>query len=182
MVINNLEKYKGGLSGKYSKILRNNVPINNNLLIKNLYINNLIKLNNIKFNNIINNNNNIINIYNNININNIANNLLTNKYLIGLSILYKGKNLNKAGISRSIKDKLLFGSLSNKLYGKYNGLLKNNTNLFNYNINLNKKYNLNYIPNHHSIINNTTDIASGRIKVNKVKTGVFGISTKLNTI
>uniref|UniRef100_S5U5F6 Ribosomal protein S3 n=1 Tax=[Candida] norvegica TaxID=49330 RepID=S5U5F6_9ASCO len=190
MIINNIEKYKGGLAGKYSKILRNNIPMNNHLLIKNNYINNIIKNNNIKYNNILNNNNNninIIDIYNNININNIPNNLLTNKYLIGLNILYKGKNLNKAGISRSIKDKLLFGSLSNKLYSKYNGLLNSlqyNNILFNnnYNININKKYSLNYIPNHHSIINNNTDIATGRFKVNKVKTGVFGISTKLNTI
>ena len=191
-IINNIEKYKGGLAGKYSKILRNNIPVNNSLLIKNNYINNLINFNNIKFNNLYNNNinNNIINIYNNINLNNLANKLLINKYIIGLNILYKGKNLNKAGISRSIKDKLLFGSLSNKLYSKYNSLLilnnnnNNNNNIIKgiNNINLNKKYNLNYIPNHHTIINNTTDIAAGRTKVNKVKTGVFGISTKLNTI
>lgn len=189
-IVNNIEKFKGGLAGNYSKLLRNNVPVNNSLLIKNNYISNIIDNYNIKYNNILNFNNiNLLNknnsnigitdIYNTLSMDKITSDLLINKYIIGLSVLYKGKNLNKAGISRSIKDKLLFGSLSNKLYKKYNGLLTFNNNglnnqMLNIDINLNKKYSLNYIPNHHSI--------SQDFKVNKVKTGVFGISVKLNTI
>lgn len=188
-IVNNIEKFKGGLAGNYSKLLRNNVPVNNSLLIKNNYITNIVDNYNIKYNNILKFNNNnllsnnsnnisITDIYNTLNMNKITSDLLINKYIIGLSVLYKGKNLNKAGISRSIKDKLLFGSLSNKLYKKYNGLLTFNNGLnnqmLNIDINLNKKYSLNYIPNHHSI--------SQDFKVNKVKTGVFGISVKLNTI
>nr|YP_008475099.1 ribosomal protein S3 [Wickerhamomyces pijperi]AGS44408.1 ribosomal protein S3 [Wickerhamomyces pijperi] len=189
-IVNNIDKFKGGLAGNYSKLLRNNVPVNNSLLIKNNYISNIIDNYNIKYNNILNFNNiNLLNknnsnigitdIYNTLSMDKITSDLLINKYIIGLSVLYKGKNLNKAGISRSIKDKLLFGSLSNKLYKKYNGLLTFNNNglnnqMLNIDINLNKKYSLNYIPNHHSI--------SQDFKVNKVKTGVFGISVKLNTI
>lgn len=189
-IVNNIEKFKGGLAGNYSKLLRNNVPVNNSLLIKNNYISNIIDNYNIKYNNILNFNNiNLLNknnsnigitdIYNTLSMDKITSDLLINKYIIGVSVLYKGKNLNKAGISRSIKDKLLFGSLSNKLYKKYNGLLTFNNNglnnqMLNIDINLNKKYSLNYIPNHHSI--------SQDFKVNKVKTGVFGISVKLNTI
>lgn len=176
-----LDKYKGGLAGKtYSKLLRDNIPMNNSLSIKNNYITNIIKNNNIKYNNIISNNSlNIKDIYKSFDINKITNELLVNKYLIGLSILFKGKNIKKAGVSRSIKEKLLFGSLSNKLYRKNSGLLvyKNNNNTtkyLNFDININKKYKLNYIPNHHTI--------SQLSKVNKAKTGVYGISVKLNTI
>lgn len=177
------DKFKAGLSGKHlSKLLRDNIPTNNSLNIKNNYVLNLINNNNIKYNNIINNNTNDINIkdiYNTLNINKITNELLINKYLIGLSILYKGKNLKKAGVSRSIKEKLLLGSLSNKLYKKYSGLLvSNNSNNFkkfiNFDININKKYKLNNIPANHSI--------SKLTKVNKNKTGSYGISIKLNTI
>jgi hypothetical protein len=176
-----LDKYKGGLAGKtYSKLLRDNIPMNNSLSIKNNYITNIINNNNIKYNNIISNNSlNIKDIYKSFDINKITNELLVNKYLIGLSILFKGKNIKKAGVSRSIKEKLLFGSLSNKLYRKNSGLLvyKNNNNTtkyLNFDININKKYKLNYIPNHHAI--------SQLSKVNKAKTGVYGISVKLNTI
>nr|YP_008475117.1 ribosomal protein S3 [Cyberlindnera suaveolens]AGS44428.1 ribosomal protein S3 [Cyberlindnera suaveolens] len=176
-----LDKYKGGLAGKtYSKLLRDNIPMNNSLNIKNNYITNIINNNNIKYNNIISNNSlNIKDIYKSFDINKITNELLVNKYLIGLSILFKGKNIKKAGVSRSIKEKLLFGSLSNKLYRKNSGLLvyKNNNNTtkyLNFDININKKYKLNYIPNHHAI--------SQLSKVNKAKTGVYGISVKLNTI
>nr|NP_038223.1 var1 ribosomal protein [Wickerhamomyces canadensis]P48849.2 RecName: Full=Small ribosomal subunit protein uS3m; AltName: Full=Ribosomal protein VAR1, mitochondrial [Wickerhamomyces canadensis]BAA06578.2 var1 ribosomal protein [Wickerhamomyces canadensis] len=190
MIINNMEKHKGGLSGKYSKILRTNIPVNNSILIRNKYISSIINNNYIKLNHIINltsyNNLNILNIYNTLNLNKISKDLLINKYIIGLNVLYKGKNLNTAGISRSIKDRLLLGSLSNKLYGKYSNFLSsslinnNNNNLklgssnINTNLNINKSYKLNYIPNHHNIITNN--------KVNKVKTGTFGITTKLNTI
>jgi hypothetical protein len=176
-----LDKYKGGLAGKtYNKLLRENIPMNNSLNIKNNYITNIINNNNIKYNNIISNNSlNIKDIYKSFDINKITNELLVNKYLIGLSILFKGKNIKKAGVSRSIKEKLLFGSLSNKLYRKNSGLLiyKNNNNTtkyLNFDININKKYKLNYIPNHHAI--------SKLSKVNKAKTGVYGISVKLNTI
>lgn len=182
------DKFKAGLSGKHlSKLLRDNVPTNNSLNIKNNYVSNIINNNNIKYNNIINNINNnltIKDIYNTFDINKITNELLINKYLIGLSISYKGKNLKKAGVSRSIKEKLLLGSLSNKLYKKYSGLLISNninnnllTNSFiggNFDININKKYKLNHIPAHHSI--------SKLSKVNKNKTGSYGISVKLNTI
>lgn len=178
-----LDKYKGGLAGKtYSKLLRDNIPMNNSLSIKNNYITNIINNNNIKYNNIISNNNNTLRIdqiYKSFDINKITNELLVNKYLIGLSILFKGKNIKKAGVSRSIKEKLLFGSLSNKLYKKNSGLLvSKNTGpgacYLNFDININKKYKLNYIPNHHAI--------SQLSKVNKAKTGVYGISVKLNTI
>jgi hypothetical protein len=178
-----LDKYKGGLAGKtYSKLLRDNIPMNNSLSIKNNYITNIINNNNIKYNNIISNINNTLRIdqiYKSFDINKITNELLVNKYLIGLSILFKGKNIKKAGVSRSIKEKLLFGSLSNKLYKKNSGLLvSKNTGpgacYLNFDININKKYKLNYIPNHHAI--------SQLSKVNKAKTGVYGISVKLNTI
>lgn len=175
-----LDKYKGGLAGKtYSKLLRDNIPMNNSLSIKNNYINNIISNNNIKYNNILNNPTlRIDQIYKSFDVNKITNNLLINKYLIGLSILFKGKNIKKVGVSRSIKEKLLFGSLSNKLYKKNSGLLvsknTNNIKYLNFDINLNKKYKLNYIPNHHSI--------SQLTKVNKAKTGVYGVSIKLNTI
>lgn len=175
-----LDKYKGGLAGKtYSKLLRDNIPMNNSLSIKNNYINNIISNNNIKYNNILNNPTlRIDQIYKSFDVNKITNDLLINKYLIGLSILFKGKNIKKVGVSRSIKEKLLFGSLSNKLYKKNSGLLvsknTNNIKYLNFDINLNKKYKLNYIPNHHSI--------SQLTKVNKAKTGVYGVSIKLNTI
>lgn len=176
-----LDKYKGGLAGKtYSKLLRDNIPMNNSLNIKNQYISNIINNNNIKYNNIISKDNNIRidQIYNLFDIKKITNDLLVNKYLIGLSILFKGKNIKKAGVSRSIKEKLLFGSLSNKLYKKNSALLvsnnSNTTKYLNFDININKKYKLNYIPNHHSI--------SQLSKVNKAKTGLYGISIKLNTI
>lgn len=178
--------FKSGLSGKQlSKVLRDNIPANNNSLdISNKYITNIINNNNIKYNNIINNNNNnlsIKDIYNSFDINKITNELLINKYLIGLSLSYKGKNLKKAGVSRSIKEKLLLGSLSNKLYKKYNASLilnninnTNNNKYLNFDININKKYKLNHIPSHHSVSNLS--------KVNKNKTGSYGISVKLNTI
>ena len=180
-----LDKYKGGLAGKtYSKLLRDNIPMNNSLNIKNNYVSNIIKNNNIKYNNILSNSDfinstlNIKNIYKSFDLNKITNELLVNKYLIGLSILFKGKNIKKAGVSRSIKEKLLFGSLSNKLYKKNSALLvsnnSNTTKYLNFDININKKYKLNYIPNHHVI--------SQLSKVNKAKTGVYGISVKLNTI
>lgn len=180
MIINNIEKYKGGLLDKYSKVLRTSIPINNNLLIKNKYISNIIKNNYIKNNNInshLNININIAKVYKSLNINNICNNLLINKYLIGLNILFKGKNLKTAGVSRSTKNKLLLGSLSNKLYGKYTNFIptiNNPNNGLNLKLIINKSYKLNYIPNHHNIITN--------YKVNKIKTGTFGITTKLNTI
>lgn len=178
-IINNMEKHKGGLSGKYSKILRTNIPVNNNLNLTNTIINkhtlNLINNNNIKFNNLIKSNKlDIVNIYNTLNLNKISKDILINKYLIGLNVLYKGKNLNITGVSRSIKDRLLLGSLSNKLYGKYSNNLQSSLNNLNLNLFINKSYKLNYIPNHHNIVTNH--------KVNKGKTGTFGITTKLNTI
>lgn len=59
-----MEKYKGGFSGRYSKVLRMNIPMNNNLLIKNKYISSLINNNYIKYTNLKTLNNNKINIVN----------------------------------------------------------------------------------------------------------------------